>query len=142
MKPALILIALLGITGLILYLLDRRSERRAHGGVSDDDATAPTPATSEACGSCSLDEVCIGTAAIACQVEPITYYDDEELDAYAGHDDADYTDTEVEQWRDVLYTLQPSDLVGWGQSIKKRGIVMPRAIHDEFMMLVSERSTQ
>ena len=68
----------------------------------------------------------------------VTYYDDEELDAFVGCDADSYTDEEVEQWRDVLYTLQPSDLLGWGQSIKHRGLVMPAAIHEEFLQLAAE----
>ena len=48
----------------------------------------------------------------------------------------------MEQWRDVLYTLQPGDLIGWGQSVKKRALVMPTAIHDEFVMLATERTMQ
>ena len=39
---------------------------------------------------------------------------------------------------DVLYTLQPGDLLGWGQSIKHRGLIMPASIHDEFLQLAAE----
>ena len=54
----------------------------------------------------------------------------------------DYTDIELEQWRDVLYTLQASDLMGWERSIKRRGIVMPAAIRDELLMLLQEARVQ
>ena len=53
-------------------------------------------------------------------------------------DENDYTPDEQEQWRDVLYTLMPADLLGWGQSIKHRGLVMPAAIREEFMQLAAE----
>ena len=45
----------------------------------------------------------------------------------------------MEQWRDVLYTLQPADLLGWGQSIKHRGLTMPAAIREEFLQLAAEQ---
>ena len=69
---------------------------------------------------------------------PITYYDDQELDDYRGRSADDYTATELEQWRDVLYTLQPADRLGWERSIKRRGIIMPQPIRDELLMLLQE----
>ena len=75
----------------------------------------------------------------ACKQE-ITYYDDEELDAFKNRDENGYSPEEEEQWRDVLYTLQPADLLGWGQSIKHRGLVMPAAIREEFLQLAAEHS--
>ena len=68
----------------------------------------------------------------------VIYYDDEELDDFAGRDADGYTAEEEEQWRDILYTLQPSDLLGWGQSIKHRGLVMPASIQAEFLQLAGE----
>ena len=62
----------------------------------------------------------------------------EELDLYRGRGSDDYTDGEVEQWRDVLMTLQPHEVLPWGQSVKRRGLVMPAAIHEEFMLLASD----
>jgi hypothetical protein len=62
-----------------------------------------------------------------------TYYEDEELDAFTGRGEHDYTPEEEELWRDILYTLQPSDLLGWGQSVKHRGLVMPAAVREEFL---------
>ena len=70
--------------------------------------------------------------------QEITYYDDEELDRFVGRDADGYTPEEEEQWRDVLYTLLPADLIGWGQSIKHRGLVMPAAIKQEFLQLAAE----
>ena len=46
---------------------------------------------------------------------------------------------EVDSWPCVYYTLNSNDLLGWQQSIKKRGITLPKAIHDEFIMLFNER---
>lgn len=101
-----------------------------------DDAPASQGCADEACGLrpiCPSEQILEG----ACKSEPV-YYDDEELDAFAGRGENDYSDDELEQWRDVLYTLQPADLLGWGQSIKHRSLVMPAAIRQEFLQLAAE----
>ena len=93
--------------------------------------------------TCGLRSICPSEQILAgeCRQEA-TYYDDEELDAFTGRLADDYTPEELEQWRDVLYTLRPDDLLGWGQSIKHRGLVMPTAIMEEFMHLVAEHHTR
>ena len=72
----------------------------------------------------------------------IVYFEDEELDRFRGRPGEAYTGEEEEQFRDVLYTLQPSDLLPWEQSLKKRGIIMPKAIREEFIMLYGERKNK
>ena len=70
--------------------------------------------------------------------DKIEYFDDEELDAYAGRDADSYSDEEIEQFRDVLLTLLPSDIAPWARSIQLRGIVLPTAVRDELLMIVAE----
>ena len=76
-----------------------------------------------------------------CNAE-IVYFDDEELDAFKGRAADAYTPEEEEQFRDVLYTLLPSDLLPWEQSMKKRGIILPSAIRNEFVMLYAEQQNK
>lgn len=68
----------------------------------------------------------------------IEYYDDEELDRFAGKDPEDYTDSEIEQFRDILLTLLPDDIAGWARSIQLRGIRLPSCVREELLMIVSE----
>lgn len=42
----------------------------------------------------------------------IEYYDDEELDTYKGRAADDYSEEEVEQFAEVLYTMKPGGS-GW-----------------------------
>ncbi len=140
---ALVLLAALLAVGAVLYAADRLGRRRA-GGAAEEEQPSPE-ATESACtdACCGLNEVCPSQMILEgesgrCEV---VYYDDEELDAYRGRDAADYTPAEVDQFRDVLYTLLPADLMGWQRSLKRRGIVMPQPIHDEFIMLYNERHT-
>ena len=142
MKPALILLTILVVGGAIVWLIDRLFYSHTTGEKVDE--TMPDEAegaSRQGCADegCGLRSICPSEQLLAgeCKQE-ITYYEDEELDAFAGRNENEYTPEEEEQWRDVLYTLQPADLLGWGQSIKHRGLVMPAAIREEFMHLAAE----
>ena len=142
MRPIIILLTVLVVGGAIVWLIDKLFYRKAAENADEteenDATTAPQGCADEACGIrpiCPSEQLLQGECR---QGEKAVYYDDEELDAFAGRQRDEYTPDEVEQWRDVLYTLQPADLLGWGQSIKHRGLVMPEAIHEEFLQLAAE----
>jgi len=148
MKPAILLLTILVVGGAIVWLIDRLFYHKDE--VLNPDETEENPANdgtrpAQGCADegCGLRSICPSEQILAgaCRQEAI-YYDDEELDAFAGRGEDDYTAEEEEQWRDVLYTLQPTDLLGWGQSIKHRGLTMPAAIKDEFLQLAAEHSGQ
>lgn len=145
MKPAIILLTILVVGGAIVWLIDRLFYRRAHdegNPASEEQDTEAHPSQGCADESCSLRSICPSEQLLAGECrEEIIYYDDEELDRYLGRDENSYSDEELEQWRDVLYTLRADDLLGWGQSIKRRGLAMPAAIRDEFLQLASEHRT-
>ena len=142
MRPAMILLAVLVVGGAIVWLIDRLFYRHDDDpgteGTHDNDSHEE-PASGCADESCGIRSICPSEQLLMgeCKQE-ITYYDDEELDAFTGREAGDYSPEEEEQWRDVLYTLQPADLLGWGQSIKHRGLAMPAAIHAEFLQLATE----
>lgn len=105
----------------------------------ENDASDATPAQGCADEACGIRSICPSEQILVSQCKrEVIYYDDEELDGFAGRDADGYTAEEEEQWRDVLYTLQPGDLLGWGQSIKHRGLVMPTSIQAEFLQLAAE----
>ncbi len=138
MKPAILLLAILVVGGAIVWLIDRLFYHK-----NDDEKVDETEENrpSQGCAdeSCGIRPICPSEQLLMgeCKQE-VVYYDDEELDAFAGRDSLAYTPDEEEQWRDVLYTLQPSELLGWGQSIKHRGLVMPASIQAEFLQLATE----
>ena len=65
------------------------------------------------------------------------YFDDEELDRFAGLYADSYSPEEEELWRDVLYTLRHDELLAWERSIKKRGIQLPHVIKEELISMVN-----
>lgn len=141
MTPIIALLGALVIVGAILWLNDLR-DRKRHPLEAAQEDEKPIPKADAACSddSCTLRDVCPSQMLLEGMMKgEITYYDDQELDAYRGRTADGYTDAEVEQWRDVLYTLQAQNLMGWEQSVKRRGLVMPRAVHDEFIMLYGEQ---
>ena len=146
MKPAIVLLAILVVGGAIVWLIDRlfyhKNGAENADETAENDSSDATPAQGCADEACGIRSICPSEQLLAgeCRDE-IIYYDDEELDGFKGRQRDDYTPDEVEQWRDVLYTLQPADLLGWGQSIKHRGLIMPASIHAEFLQLAAEQHT-
>ena len=132
-ETLLILAAFLALGLLTLALMEWRERKRKKDNPQAD-RMIRVPVDEQCCGR---HLVCEHESLLTSKPE-IVYYDDEELDAFAGRDSLAYTPDEEEQWRDVLYTLQPSDLLGWGQSIKHRGLVMPASIQAEFLQLATE----
>ena len=49
----------------------------------------------------------------------------------------DYTDEEVEEFSEVLYTMQPDEVAGWNRSLILRGINLPNQIKDEVISFLS-----
>lgn len=116
------------LTGLILYLTHRPD---GDGGASP----APPDTSGEADG-----EVCCGQH-VVCEkgLSPAAgpvYFDDEELDRFAGRLPDSYTEEEIEEFREVLYTLLPSDIYPWGVALTGRDIALPSSLLDEWLMLV------
>lgn len=127
----------LAVVGTVLWLLDRRGQQRdAQGNLLPNQVVEPDQTCSDDC--CGTHEVCPSEQLLRGELCDIIYYDDEELDQYRGRSADGYTEDELEQWRDVLYTLQPADRLGWERSIKRRGIIMPQPIRDELLMLLQE----
>lgn len=127
----------LAVVGTVLWLLDRRGRQRdTQGNLLPTQVVEPDQTCSDDC--CGTHEVCPSEQLLRGELCDIIYYDDEELDQYRGRSADGYTEDELEQWRDVLYTLQPADRLGWERSIKRRGIIMPQPIRDELLMLLQE----
>lgn len=135
MIAALIIAASIVVVGLALYVHHR--ETGAEGEVSDTvGGRAESSAGDSEC--CGQHAVCERDSLLAAVSERIVYYDDEELDVFAGRDAAGYSPAETEQFRDVLLTLLPEDIAGWARSIQLRGIELPPEVRDELIMMISE----
>ena len=142
LTPIFFLAGLILLCGLILYLHHRLTTRPGARN-ADDGSEADTPAddnsTEECCGmhiTCERDSLSTAVA------DPTDYFDDEELDAYAGRLPDTYLPDEIEAFRDVLLTLRPDDIAPWARAIQRRGITLPHPVRDELLMIVAEARAQ
>ncbi len=126
------------VIGVILYIHDRltynkgeRGEERVLRGERGE--SEPQDACSDDC--CGTNDVCPSEMMLRHLDDPIEYFDDEELDAFKDRNADDYSADELEQWRDVLYTLRHDELLAWERSIKKRGIQLPDVIKEELISM-------
>lgn len=142
MSPVIwILLGAIVGTGAVLRLFHRPDAPTAADTADDkvpessDEADDSVPDT----GCCGQHAVCERDSLIAgIGGEESLYFDDEELDAYRGRDAGDYSETETEQFREVLMTLLPDDVAPWARSITQRGIELPTAVRDELLMIVED----
>ncbi len=151
MTGALIILVVTLAIGVLLWAWEKFRTQR-HGsslhhhnavgkesGVKDEEPSdsisqnAPRATQNAVC--CGLHAICEKTGQIN---EPPVYYDDEELDRFAGRAASDYTDEETEEFRDVLLTLLPSDAAGWSISLEKRRINLPADLQPELELMLLE----
>ena len=88
---------------------------------------------------CGQHEVCEKESLLAAVSKAVEYYDDEELDRFAGRRADSYDMRETDEFEEILTTLRSEDVAGWGRSLQLRGIELPEALRDEVIVLVGER---
>ncbi len=70
----------------------------------------------------------------------IIYFEDEELDRFRGISANAYTDVQIDEFRDVLYTLKDDEIRMWLLSIERRQLQLPAILRQEALMMVAEAS--
>ena len=88
---------------------------------------------------CGQHEICERDSLLAAVSKQIEYYDDEELDRYIGTAPDAYTPEQEDEFRNVFYTMQDTDVAGWVRSLQLRGIALPDNIKDEVFLIIGER---
>lgn len=88
---------------------------------------------------CGQHETCERDSLLAAVSKEIEYYEDEELDRFRGVEADAYDDAAVDEFREVLYTLQEVEVAGWLRSLQLREIELPDALKDEAFLIVGER---
>jgi hypothetical protein len=129
MTYILIAIAALMALGILAALTNLFSQQ-------EEEPTLNQAATCSTCdgNNSQCEQECMMEAA----VKPIEYFDDEELDRYQGRASNSFSDEEVEQFAEVLYTLRPHEVAAWSRSLILRGIHVPDPIKDELMMMIDD----
>ena len=133
-----ILIALAAAAALAFiagYLRNRSLEKKIEWGEIQELPAVKQP-PQECCGQ---HEVCEKESLLAAVSKDIEYYNDEELDRFRGKDSSSYTETETDEFRDILYTMRDDEVAGWVRSLQLRGVPLPDALKDEVFLIVGER---
>lgn len=129
------LIVLALIAALAGIIRNRRLQKKIDRGELDA-MPEVKEADAECCGQ---HEVCEKDSLLAAVSKKIEYYDDEELDKYIGFSPDAYTPEEEDEFRNVFYTMQDTDVAGWVRSLQLRGIALPNNIKDEIFLIIGER---
>ena len=90
-------------------------------------------------GCCGNHLTCEHDSLLAAVSPEIVYYDDEELDRYRGITAEGYTDRQVEEFREILLSLDEDDVPGWVRSLQLRGIEFPETLRPELYLIVVEQ---
>lgn len=112
--------------------------------LSDSSTSSVTPPREEAGETtteddeecCGEHEVCEKGKIKRALRTDIEYFDDEELDRYRGTAPDEYDDEAVEEFREVLYTMYPTEVEDWLKSLELREVALPDALKDEVFMLI------
>ena len=94
--------------------------------------------TSAAQGCCGAHDVCESENLLNSSAT-VVYYEDEELDAYRDATKNSFTDDQIEEFREVLYSLKEEEVSGWLKSLQLRNVTIPDIIKEEALMIVAER---
>ena len=96
----------------------------------------PEAATNDEEECCGEHEVCEKGKIKRALRTDIEYFDDEELDRFRGTAPDEYDDDDVEEFREVLYTMDPREVDDWLKSLELREVALPDALKDEVFMLL------
>lgn len=87
---------------------------------------------------CGQHEVCEKESLLAALSKEIEYYEDEELDRFRGRGGDAYSPDEIEEFREVLYTMREDEVAGWVRSLQLRAVELPDSVKEEVLMIVGE----
>lgn len=120
--------ALLGL-GIVAALVNKLTTRGAD----------PPIAIGMSCDTCDgTNSKCEQECMLEASVKPIEYFEDEELDIFAGRASDTYDDSEAERFAEVLYTMRHDEVAPWIRSLTLRGISLPNQLKDEVLMLIDD----
>ncbi|WP_298645798.1 phospholipase [uncultured Proteiniphilum sp.] len=132
-------------TGIILFfilaLTISNYLQRKKGNDKPREATPPALDLGGS-GCCGAHEVCERDSLIAAFAEKPEYFDDEELDQYAYRDSDGYAANEIDEFREIFYSVLDQEKPRWVRSLCMRGISLPDQLKDEVLMIVNELRTE
>ena len=130
-------LVLLGVVALVAgFLREKKLKAKLAKGEMVELPTIRQVQDMECCGQ---HEVCEKESLLAAVSKQVEYYNDEELDRFRGVRSDEYLPEEVEEFREVLYTMREEEVAGWIRSLQLRGVELPDEMKDEVFLIVGER---
>jgi len=128
------------VLGLVAFLAgffrEKKLKRQLERGEIADLPSIKQVQDMECCGQ---HETCEKESLLAAVSKQIEYYNDEELDRFRGRSSGDFSPDEIEEFREVLYTMREEEVAGWVRSLQLRAVELPDELKDEVYMIVGER---
>ena len=87
---------------------------------------------------CGQHEICEKESLLAAVSKEIENYEDEELDRFRGRAGDAYLPDEIDEFREVLYTMREDEVAGWVRSLQLRQVELPDDLKDEVCLIVGE----
>ena len=127
-------LVLLGVVALVAgFLREKKLKRKLAKGEMVELPTIRQVQDMECCGQ---HEVCEKESLLAAVSKQVEYYNDEELDRFRGVRSDEYLPEEVEEFREVLYTMRTDEVEGWLHSLKARQVILPDELKDEVFLFI------
>lgn len=105
----------------------------------DKQADSPIVEGPVSCATCTgEDERCMADCMMEAAINPIEYFDDEELDRFAGKAPDSYTPEEEAEFEEIATTIRPQEVMAWTRSLTLRGIEIPTGVKELIVDLASE----
>jgi len=128
---------LIGI--IILILIAIVVVKRSKGKDGSETAAEPKEEGRQvASDCCGAHEICEFDESVFRQ-EKIIYFNDEELDELRNVREDQFTGKQIDDLREVLYTLRPEEISKWLISIGQRHIHLPVILQQEARQLMAEK---
>jgi len=135
-----LIIAVLCVSALVVRYVRSRSGAvvavEEHEEVPVDELAAIESLDDTEC--CGQHEVCEKKSILEALRRQIEYYEDEELDRFRGRESDGYSADEIEEFREILYTMREDEVSGWVRSLQLRNVNLPDEMRDEVIMLIRE----
>ncbi len=124
--------AILIVVVLVIIWVSKKEHNKTEQAGQEE---TPRQKASDCCGAheiCELDEVDFNE-------EIIIYFEDEELDRLRNIRESDLTTEQIDELREVLYTLRTEEISKWMTSLSRRHIHLPAILQQEARQLMTER---
>ena len=134
------LLTSLVVLGLVAFGAGLFREKRLKAKLKRGEiAELPTIKQVEDMECCGQHETCEKESLLAAVSRQIEYYNDEELDRFRGVSSDAYSAADVEEFREILYTMRDDEVAGWVRSLQLRAVELPDELKDEVFLIVGER---